>query len=89
FGALAGLTGSKAATAEVNPCAAAIAGKSQPATTTTTSGSGSATTGTAAPSTSSKGTVEGIVEGLGSTLDNFFGGGGGGGSTTQKKKSAD
>ncbi len=92
FDALAGLTGSKAATAEQNPCAAAIAGKSQPAaatTTTTTTGGGSATTGTA-PSTSSKGTVEGIVEGLGSTLDNLFGGGGGGGGgTVQKKKSAD
>ena len=88
FGALAGLTGSKAATAEVNPCAAALSGKAQPAETTTTSGGGTATTGGAAPSSSSKGTVEGIVEGLGGTLDNLFGGGGGGG-TTQKKKNTE
>lgn len=86
FGALAGLTASKAATAEQNPCAAAISGKLQPAKATTTSGSGTATTGAAAPPSSSKGTVEGIVEGLGNTLDDLFGGGGGGGGTAPTKK---
>ncbi len=86
FGALAGLTGSKAVTAEQNPCAAAIGGTSQPAkASATTSGGGTATSGGAAPSSSKQGTVEGIVEGLGSTLDNLFGGGGGGTAPTKKK----
>ena len=78
FDTLSSLTGQKAATAEQNPCAAAISGKAQPAkaSTTTQSGGttgGGATTGTAAPSSSSKGVVEGTVEGIGKTLDNLFG----------------
>jgi hypothetical protein len=79
FNTLSSLTGQKAATAEQNPCAAAISGKAQPAkasTTTqgggTTTGSG-ATTGTTAPSSSSKGVVEDTVEGIGKTLDSLFG----------------
>ena len=77
FGALSSLTGSKAATAEQNPCAAALSGKAQPAKATTAAPSGgAATTGTAAPS-SGKGAIEGTVEGLGKTLDSLFGGGGG------------
>ncbi len=66
FGALAGLTGSKAATAEQNPCAAALAGKAQPAEATT------GTSGGTAPATGT-GIVEDAVKGLGKTLDSFFG----------------
>ena len=80
FDTLSSLTGQKAATAEQNPCAAAVSGKAQPAKATTatqgggTAAGGGATTGTAAPSSSgSKGGVEGAVEGLGKTLDNLFG----------------
>jgi uncharacterized protein involved in outer membrane biogenesis len=80
FDTLSSLTGQKAATAEQNPCAAAISGKAQPAKATTstqgggTTAGGGSTTGTAAPSSSgSKGVVEGTVEGLGKTLDNLFG----------------
>ncbi len=86
FDTLAGLTGSKAATAEQNPCAAAVAGKSQPAKATgSTSGSGTAA-GSAAPSSSGKGVVEDTVEGLSKTLDSFLGGGGG---ALPTKKSSD
>jgi len=78
FDTLSSLTGQKAATAEQNPCAAAISGKAQPAkASTTTQGGGTtgsgATTGTAAPSSSGKGVVEDTVEGIGKTLDNLFG----------------
>ena len=79
FNTLSSLTGQKAATAEQNPCAAAISGKAQPAKASTatqsggtTAGSG-ATTGTTAPSSSGKGVVEDTVEGIGKTLDNLFG----------------
>jgi hypothetical protein len=86
FGALAGLTGSKAAAAPQNPCASAVAGNTQPAKATTSS-SPSGTTSTdantsAPPASSNKGGVEGVVEGLGGTLNNLLGGGGG---TTTKK----
>ncbi|HXV25455.1 MAG TPA: AsmA family protein [Alphaproteobacteria bacterium] len=67
FGALAGLTGSKASTAEQNPCAAALTGKTQPSKAATETSSGTA------PATGT-GVVEDAVKGLGKTLDNFFGG---------------
>jgi uncharacterized protein involved in outer membrane biogenesis len=86
FGALAGLTGSKAAAAPQNPCASAVAGNTQPAKATTSSSPSGGTTSTdantsAPPPSSSKGGVEGVVEGLGGTLNNLLGGGG----TTTKK----
>lgn len=86
FDTLASLTGQKAATAEQNPCAAAISGKTQPAKATTssqggtTAGSGG-TSGTAAPSSSGEGVIQDTVKGLGNTLNNLFGGGGGGNAT--------
>jgi uncharacterized protein involved in outer membrane biogenesis len=92
FDTLASLTGQKAATAEQNPCAAAISGKAQPAKATTssqggtTAGSG-ATGGTAAPSSSSGGVIQDTVKGLGNTLNNLFGGGGGGGSAAPSQGS--
>jgi AsmA family protein len=85
FDTLSSLTGQKAAAAGVNPCAAALSGKAQPAKSTTatggtTAGSG-ATGGTAAPASSGKGVVEDAVQGLGNTLNNLLGGGSSGGAT--------
>ena len=78
FGALAGLTGSKAAAAPQNPCASAV-GNMQPAkASTSASGSSAPAIGTEAnqpSSSSSKGGVKGVVEGLSGTLNNLLGGG--------------
>jgi hypothetical protein len=79
FDTLSSLTGQKAAAAEVNPCAAALSGKAQPAkATTATGGTTGGASGTAAPSSSGGGVIQDTVKGLGNTLNNLFGGGGGG-----------
>ena len=84
FGALASLTGQKAQTAEQNPCAVAVSSKAQPAQPAAQAAPAPASSGTAQPS-GAGGALEGVVKGLGGSLDSLFGGTGSSSSGTTRK----